>query len=300
MTLLTTSAASGDGFAPTQAADYFFDHLTANSVGLASGFRRVRTDRDQLDVPKVTDDPASAWTSEGAEITASQPSTDTITATPRKLAGLVFVSNEMIADSNPDAQDMVAETLSRDVALRLDRGFYEGTGTPPQIQGLRGASGIQTYSMGTDGAALTNLDPFAEALGMLAEANAAGSAIVMHPRNWRTLIQIKETSGSTMPLLLAERGGPTESAQGSIYGVPVLLTSQLSTSETKGTSSNANSIYVYEAAQVVAVMRKQATVETDRSAAFSSDRTAVRVTLRADMVLPNPAAVVRITGVIPG
>lgn len=54
-----------------------------------------------------------------------------------------------------------------------------------------------------------------------------------------------------------------------------------------GSASNANSIYVYHKARVVAVMRFDATVEIDRSAAFSSDRTAVRVVLRADMVLPN-------------
>jgi hypothetical protein len=40
-------------------------------------------------------------------------------------------------------------------------------------------------------------------------------------------------------------------------------------------------------------------IETSRDYKFSSDSTAVRGTIRADLILPNPAAVVRIAGVIP-
>ncbi len=309
MTLLTTSAASGHGFAPTQAADFFFQHLTAQSVGLTSGFRTVRTGAARLDVPMVVSDASVNWTAEGQEITPSDVGTDTVQAVPRKLSALTYASNEMVSDSNPDAQDMLAANLARAAALKLDLGFYEGSGTPPEILGLKNQSGIQTVSMGTDGGSFANLDPFADSLGMLAQADAQGSAIVMHPRSWRALIQVKEDStDSNKPLLQQSAGSgaaavegavPTRMIVGTIYGVPVWLSSQLATDETQGTSTNASSAYVYEAPQVVAVMRQDAAVDVDTSAAFSSDRTAVRVTMRADLVLPNPAAVVRIRGIIP-
>lgn len=36
-----------------------------------------------------------------------------------------------MADSNPDVLDMLAQSIARAMALRLDLGFYEGTGTAP-------------------------------------------------------------------------------------------------------------------------------------------------------------------------
>lgn len=309
MTLLTSSAASGNGFAPSEAAGFFFDHLAAQSVGLVSGFRQIPTTAAQLDVPAVVSDANVGWVEEGQEITPSDPGTDTITATPRAIKALTYVSNEMISDSNPSAQNMVAANLARAVALKLDLGFFEGSGALPEIRGLRNVTGIQTVSMGANGAAFTNLDPFADALGQLAEADAQGTAIVMSPRSWKALIKLKENgSDSTKPLLQASAGSgaqpvdgaiPARGAVGSIYGVPVWLSSQLSITETQGTAVDASSAYVYEADQVVAVLRQDASVEVDRSAAFSSDRTAVRVVLRADLVIPNPPAVARITGIIP-
>lgn len=299
MTWLTTTGTAGGSFAPTEAADYFFDQLVAMSVGLESGFRQVPTQAARLAIPRVLADTVASWTAEGTEITPTDPNADVVTATPRKLAGLVYASNELVSDSNPDAQNVLAENLARSVALKLDKSFYEGSGTAPEIRGLKNQSGIQTVSMGANGAALTNLDPFADALGLLAEADANGTAIVMHPRNWRALTKVKEATGSNKPVLIEGSGTPTGGIRRSLYGVPVYLTSQLSTDETQGTADTANSIYVYQADQVVVVMRNGADIQVDTSAAFSSDRTAVRVTLRADMVLPNPAAVVRITGVLP-
>ncbi|MFC5753392.1 phage major capsid protein [Actinomadura rugatobispora] len=299
MTWLTTTGTAGGSFAPTEAADYFFDRLAAMSVGLESGFRRVPTLAARLAIPRVLADGVANWTAEGAEITPTDPNADVVTATPRKLAALTYASNELVSDSNPEAQNVLAENLARAVALKLDKSFYEGTGTAPEIRGLKNQSGIQTVSMGANGAALTTLDPFADALGLLAEADAEGTAIVMHPRNWRAISKIKEATGSNKPVITDGAGSPTEGPRRSIYGVPVWLTSQLAVNETQGSASTANSIYVYQADQVVAVIRKDTTVDVDTSAAFSSDRTAVRVTLRADLVLPNPAAVVRILGVIP-
>lgn len=294
-----TGTGDGSDFAPAESANYFFERLRAETVGLRAGFRVVNTSAAQLNIPRVVSDAAVSWTGEAEEITPSTPGTDTVTAVPRKLAALVYASNELVSDSNPDAQDVLAENLARATALKLDHGFFEGSGVAPEITGLRHQDDIQTHSMGDDGAPLANLDPFAEAIGLLAEANANATAIIMHPRNWRALIQIKEDSGTSLkPLLQDSAGSGAQEITRSIYGVPVFLTSQLSTDEVQGEADDANSIYVIDAPQVVAVMRSDVRIDVDRSAAFSSDSTAVRVTMRADLVLPNPEAVVRITGVI--
>lgn len=296
---LVGSTTPGSAVSPPESAAYFFDRLSAASVVLESGVRQVFTERRELIVPRLIADVAANWTAEAAEITPSDPNMDQITATPRKLAGLSYLSNELVDDSVPEILNMVGDSMARSLASKLDLGFLSGSGTAPEIRGLRNQSGISTVSMGDNGAALADLDPIADALGQLDGANAGEQrAIVMHPRNWTALSKIKETTGSTKPVLVADTN-PTGGMRRSIYGVPVWVTSQLAVNETQGTASNANSIYVYDAAQVVAVIRNDISIETDTSVKFSSDQTAVRGIIRADLVLPNPSAVVRIVGVTP-
>src|SRR4029078_1523625 len=86
--------------------------------------------------------------------------------------------------STPRVRDVFFSTVLRALSLSLDLGFFEGSGTAPAIRGLKNVSGIQTVSMGTNGAAVQNPDTLADAIGLLENANANATAIVMHPRSW--------------------------------------------------------------------------------------------------------------------
>lgn len=297
--LVGSGVTGGGAYTPAQAAAFFFDKLSATSVGLRSGFRVIQTDRDSLLVPRLTSDVTSAWVAEGGTISSTDLAADIIIATPRKLAGIEALSNELIEDSEPAILDTVGMSLIRSIALRFDLAAFEGSGTPPEPRGLKNVSGISTVSMGTNGGPLSNLDPFADALGLLEQENAEGTAIAMHPRSWKAVAKLKETSTSNKPLIQEEAGGPTAAVRRSIYGVPVFLSSQLSIAETQGTASDASSVYVYQADQVVAVMRRETRVERDSSRLFNSDQSEVRAIMRADLVVPNPKAVVRVLGLIP-
>lgn len=234
--LVGTGVTGGGSFTPAQAARFFFDRLAATSVGLRSGFRVIQTDRDSMLIPRLTADVTSAWVSEGGTISSTDLTADLITATPRKLAGIEAMSNEVIDDSEPAILDVVGQSLIRSIALKFDLGAFEGSGTPPEIRGLLNVSGIQTVSMGTNGAAPTNLDPFADAISALEAENAEASAITMHPRTWKSVVKLKETSTSNKPLVTEGSGSPTSGIRRSIYGVPVFLTSQLSIAETQGST----------------------------------------------------------------
>jgi hypothetical protein len=65
--------------------------------------------------------------------------------------------------------------------------------------------------------------------------------------------------------------------------LPVLLTSQLSITETKGTSTDCSSIYVVDASQIYGVFRTDARVEVDRSRLFNTDQSEVRAIMRATL-----------------
>src|SRR5262245_8544811 len=141
------SEASGLGAAvtPPEFWTQWWDRLAATAVALTTGVQVITTNRDSLVLPRVTADPTAAWTNEGSPITPSDPNADTVTATPRKLAGLTQVSNETLADSSPSAYEVIAATLVRSIALKFDQGFFEGTGSAPEIRGLSNVVGRQTF-----------------------------------------------------------------------------------------------------------------------------------------------------------
>jgi hypothetical protein len=55
-------------------------------------------------------------------------------------------------------------------------------------------------------------------------------------------------------------------------------------------STNASSVYAYQASELVAVIRSDSPVELDRSRLFNSDESELRAIMRADLVVPNPKA----------
>lgn len=286
---LAEGSGAGAVIAPDDWSSTFIDRLAAESVMLQTGVRRITTMRDVLHMPRIDSDPSAAWTAEAGVITPSDPGYTDVTATPRKLASLQVISNELIADSNPDVVSLLEMQVARSLALKFDLGAFEGSGTPPEIRGLKNVVGITTDT--TLAAAPANLDIFAKAITTLAANNAKASAIVMHPRTFGTLSTIKQgTADNNMPLLLTTPGGAVAR---SIYGVPVYLSSQLAINE--GVGTNESSAYVFDASQVIVVFRQDTSIVLDRSRLFNTDQSELRAILRADLIVPNPLAVVRIS-----
>jgi HK97 family phage major capsid protein len=290
---LSEGSGAGAVIAPDEWSTTFIDRLAAESVMLRTGVRRMTTLRDVLHMPRIDSDPSAAWTNEGGTIAPSDPGLTDITATPRKLASLQVISNELISDSNPDVVALLEMQVARSLALKFDLGCFEGTGTAPEIRGLKNVVGITLDA--SLAAAPANLDVIATAITTLATNNAVANAIVMHPRSWGTLSKLKEgTANNNKPLLMQSAGSAGQAVVRTIYGVPVYLSSQLATNE--GTAES--SIYVFDSSQVIAVFRQDTRIVLDSSRLFNSDQSELRAILRADLIVPNPLAVVRISKVI--
>ena len=279
---------------PGELSNALFDKVRSASVGLSSGFRVLTTDKDSVVYPALTADVNPSWYAEAAPITPGDPTFASVTATPRKLAHLVQMSNEVIDDSDPSIVDVLNDHLLKVLGLKLDVGLFEGSGTAPEIRGLKNVVGIQSISMGANGGALASLDALADAVGLLEAANTSATAIVMAPRTFNTVRKLKDTSNQ---YLLGEP--PTGQTPRTLFGVPVYVSGQLSVAEAQGTAGNAASIYVYNAQEVVYVRRSELELELDRSRLFNSDQSELRAKLRGDLIVPNPTAVVRIAGVTP-
>jgi HK97 family phage major capsid protein len=293
--LTTTDASPID---TPELATFIFDRMRASSVMLAAGIRVMTTDRERIVWPRTTVDVSPDWAAEGIEIVEGDPEWDTLEVVPSKLAHRTVLSNESIDDAPIDLLGWVEAHIMKLMGLKLDAGLLEGTATTPStVLGLKNQSGIQTItSLGANGGPLVDLDPIAQAIGALEEANAVPSAIICHPSTW---LQAELLKDANHRYLLSPSQDPTEAPSRSLFGLPVFVSSQLGKTETRGTSSDCSSIYVIDASQVVLVRRTDVALEVDRSQYFSSDQTQIRAKVRAGFVLPHPAAVARVVGVRP-
>lgn len=287
--LTTTSA---EPIAPPELATFLWDRLRDPSIALASGIRVIPTTRESITWPRLISDVDPTWVAELETIPEGPPGFGTLEAKPRKLAHRIAdISNEVIDDSEPSIIDVLNGHMATMLALKLDRSIFEGNpaSNANSIRGLKYVSGIQTIAHGgANGAPLENYDPFVRAVGSLRSANVPGPyAIAMHPNRQTDLELLKESADSNVAL------EPPSGLPG------IRTTSQLAANESQGTSSNSSSAYVYAPGQIVLVRRADAEIELDRSVGFDNDSSAMRAKLRADLMVPNPVAVVRVTGLVP-
>lgn len=276
--MLTTASGSGRPIlTPDQVGALLVQPALSMSVA-AQVATIVNTTAHNYRVPIVTADPTAAWVAEGAEIPVSDPTIQEVMITPAKLAGLSVITRELAEDSSPAAAQAVGEGLARDIARKLDAAFFGTKGTDPvQPSGLDDVT-----TTGAVSAAFTSTDPFAEALSLAEISGATITAFVTDPGTALVLAKVKKATGSNEPLL---GNDPTAPTSRTVLGVPLLV----SPAVTPGT------IWGIPRDRVHLVVRAGATVETDSSVFFTSDRVAVKATMRVGWGFPHAAALVKIT-----
>jgi HK97 family phage major capsid protein len=232
-----------------------------------------------LRVPRVTQDPAAAWTAEGAEINVSDAVLDEIPVTPKKLAGLVVISNELANDTSPAALGVVGQGLVRDLKRKIDAAYFGNT----VANGPNGLASLTT-SVAANGGAWTTLDSFEAAKSAAETLHSEITAFVTSPATALTLSTLKAfgAAGSNMPLLQAD---VTQPSVRTISGVPLYVSPSVAP----------DIVWAIPKAHSLFVLRQDATVVTDASVFFTKDSVAVRATLRVSFGFTYPLAFVKIT-----
>ena len=238
----------------------------------------VTTGANTFRIPVVSADPTAAWTAEGAEITPSDPTLTEIVVTPSKLAGLTIISRELAEDSSPEAAKIVGDGLARDIARKLDSAYFGNTVT----NGPNGLLSLTTSTSVEAASSFTTLDAFAAAIFTAEGIGATVDSFVTSPTEALALSTLKEISGSTRPLLTSDVTAPTSRT---VYGRPLLVSSAVGVKTAWGIARD----------RVFLVIRDDAKVEVDKSVFFTSDRVAVKATMRVGIGFAHPLAVVKVT-----
>lgn len=252
-------------------ATYILENLTAQSVLLASGARRVPVTGRKAHLPRVLSDGTASWVGELVEIPSSAPQGDELVLEPKKIANVVSLSQESIADSPTSELDAVGGALTRATATGMDSKAFSAdaaTATAP--------AGIRSMALPAQAGGVT-LDNLVRSAGTIANAGGVANAVYLAPADRTSLSLLKDGQGR--PLLveaLAAAGFTLEN----LHTVASLPT---------GTA------IVAQADQIVVGIRRDAEVTFSEHARFTADAVVAKVIARADFDVNDVDGLVVVT-----
>ncbi|MDX3385574.1 phage major capsid protein [Streptomyces niveiscabiei] len=275
-----TSDGTAGSFNPADHSRHFVDLMAPSSVVLSSGVNRVATSSSEWRTPVIASDFAPAFVGELADLPTGGFAAGLLTVKPMKIATSEMLSSEFVNDSDGVSLNAISKSMLRTLALGFDKQALTGTMGADKFAGIANTAGIQTLSLTAEP---KDLAPFAEAFGMLEDVSATPGVVVMNPTRWAQLLGLKDTTGRQ--LLSAGAGSGTDGVSRSILGVPVKVSPYV----------DANTILVYDASEIYAIIRQDARFETSSDAGFFKDGIGARAIMRAAIAVPNAAAVVKMT-----
>lgn len=307
-TLAEGTGSAGGFLVPPQYIQELLEIIRPNAVAFQAGVQTRVVNSNLVNLPTMTTAAVASWIAENGAISPTDQVFGQQSASLSKLGAGVKVSNELIADSDPAIMEIVQQDLARVIALKLDLGVFEGSGSAPEIRGFANTSGVTAGpSMGANGATPTfaNLSDLQYALESLNITDYDRWAFVMHPRGINTFRKIQDTAG--YPILMANQGvnAPNRSFGPNLFGYPYYLTTQLSIARTVGTSSDTTNVYFGRFWESYVLMSGGLMIDTSTEAAdatnsaFWSDQTWIRAKQRVGFLVRRPSGVVVWTGVRP-
>ncbi len=267
----------------------FIDRLRSAVVTIRAGARTVPLTSDKTTVARITTDPTAAWRNENASVATSDAVFDGVVFTPRSLAVITQASRELLEDS-VNIEEALTSAFVRSFAVELDRVALQGSGSAPQPRGVQNTTGITNVDFATNGAAPTAATWYPKVVATLAAVWTAPStptAIIMHPRTFGEQEGLLDTQNNAVR------------APASVSGLPQLLASSMSVTETQGTSGAvASSLLTGDWSQLWIGIRSATRIEVLRELYAGNYQYGFLVNLRADIGVAQPAAFARLRGIL--
>ncbi len=275
---------------PAPLARQFIDALRAQSIVIRAGAVTVPMDSDTLQIAKLASDPAFAWRAELAAVGTGDPTFSRVLFTAKSCAVLVKCSRELLEDS-VNAEQMLLQAFANAAALEIDATALCGTGTGNQPTGILNAAGINTVSMGTNGAAFADYDKWLDALYELELDNIPGPFnAAMHPRTARDLRKLKTGLTSDKTPLVMPRD---------IAAITQRISTTLPIDETQGTAVDASSVIIGNFSNVMLGVRDNLRIMMLNERYADTLEVGFIAHMRLDVQLQHAQAFCAINGVIP-
>lgn len=264
-----TSTPGNSGILPPEYGALITGPLTETAIAFDPRVSRtVTTSLHEFRAPLFKEGGTASWVAEGEEIQLSKPSLDEVRIVPSKAAGIRALSRELVEDSDPSAQELVGAELARSLVEQVDTAFFGDLAAPA-------AKGLGSVSPTTASGALTSLDLIHDAKAAAEAQGGRPTALLAHPLDVLRLVKLKDAEGSARGLL------PDATT---VAGVPVVSTEFATEGEP----------WLVDSSAILTVLRDDTSIAINEATYFTSDRIAIRGTVRVGFGFVRPSALVKI------
>jgi HK97 family phage major capsid protein/HK97 family phage prohead protease len=124
-------------------ANEFIDVLRNSSSVMQAGARMLPGLVGNVAIPKKTAASSGGWiSSEGGAASESEPTFGTVSMSPKNVGAFTDMTRQLILQSTPAVEALVRDDLTQALALAIDKGALEGSGSSGQPTGILNTSGV--------------------------------------------------------------------------------------------------------------------------------------------------------------
>lgn len=183
-----------------------------------------------VSIPKATGGATAYWVAESSAITASNQTIDQASMTPKTVGAFTDISRKLLKQSSLDVEMFVRNDLAMTVATSVDLKALHGTGLSNTPKGVASTSGIGSVAGGDNGLA----PAWSHIVGLETEVSQDNADVgaMAYITNSKVRGKLRQTFTNAT---YGDR--PIWEPGDTMNGYPALVSNQVSSALTKGTSS---------------------------------------------------------------
>jgi HK97 family phage major capsid protein len=241
--------------------------------------RIIPMKRDVMDISTLVSGPKVFWTAENAAKTTTSAHFGTDTLTARKLAAILYASDELIEDSDIfDVVQLIIQLFAEEIGREEEKVIWTGNNTT-QPEGIDAANTVPTVSAGVQ-----TFDALINLYYSLPRQYRQNAAFFMNDNTAKSAAKLKDSTGQYL-----WQPSVREGEDDTLKGKPVVISNWVPDGK----------IFFGDLKRAYFLGdRKRMTVKVsqDTETAFTKDQTAIRVVARIAGALVLPSAARQITG----
>jgi HK97 family phage major capsid protein len=230
-----TASAGGNVVATELLGSSFIDLLRNAMILDRLGITILRDLNGNIAIPSQTGAATGYWVAEGGAPTESQQTIGQMPLTPKTVGAYTDFTRRLLLQASIDVELFVRMDLARVLALEIQNGAFNGTGSSNQPYGLFNIGGLGSVAMGTNGGAPT-YDMAVDLETAVANGNADVGNLAFATNSkvrgkLRKTQEFSSTNGKPVWTSGRERG------IGEMLGYDAYVTNTVPSNLTKGTAS---------------------------------------------------------------
>lgn len=243
---LTAGTGSAGGLTIQTDVQPLIEVLRNKVVAIAAGATVLAGLRDPLLFPKQLTPGAASWVAEnpGSDVAETDITFGSFTLSPKTVMGMQSYSRQLLAQSSLDVEMLTRNDLMRVIALAIDLGVINGSGSSNQPTGILNQAGIDVVALGTNGAQPAYANVVQQETDVAtANADMGSLAYVTTPGIRGRLKQVAKLANTISQAVWDNDQRVSPGLQrGEVNGYPAFASSQVPSNLVKGTSSNCHAI----------------------------------------------------------